>query len=611
MTGRLLSAWFWLHLVSTLAIAAQPSTPATLLGRYSPTAATLLIVFIITLPAAWYGSLRLIRLSDRLHLPPTIHAGLVLGAAIGIASLWGFPGASATSYLVVRLYFTGIALTAAIWSLDNLFPTSYDERRSLAWLLPLIVVGAALGLLWLTRTFPGVRWIDEAYMAGLSKNFMLTGQLKPLIYEYVDTESYAIMYMGLGVWYRVFGFGFAVSRLFIYAVGLGAMGVTWFTIYRVYNAQTAWLSVLLGVFALVPLNLLRQDVSVALYLGIALLVWVIAEKRQRHWLHVIVGFFVAFATDGHPNAYRFSFAFGAAYLLEYALILREQRRFVWYPPLLYLVVGGVLGVAAYVGLYVTLTDDFLKLASDPLLESLSPPRVVLDQMVMSIRSAPILFGTAMIGLVVGVRSSSRFTRLLLVVQVVNVLIIALFYGYYRTYYVAQSIGLFVLMTAVLMDGLQRDLSRRAVVGLALLMLTAHLGLLFNQRRQPELANGFNAAITAAQQARAAIPTAGVVVGSDPMYFALHDYGAFVEYATAGWVRNKFGTAEAELWEQVNPDAVLIVYNNPESAPQSLLAYLDNAAYPAVACWESSQIGRIDLYIRDGAIPSDLTCTLID
>lgn len=593
--------WAWLHGAAWVAVVLQPSTPADIMGRYSSTAFALLVALTVTWPLVGWGAPRLIARASRLTVPRPIRATVLLLVMAFVFALWMLPGASATSYAVLRLYLTAIAAAVALWTVRHAESPIPTTR---AVLFALAALGLA-ALFALALRFPGVRWIDEAYMASLSYNVAQTGQLKPLVYEYVDTESYALMYVGLGGWFRAFGFGLWTARAFVYVVGLLTLAITWDTARRIWNPTAATLAALLGAVALLPLNLLRQDVSVALYLAIALWLYHHAQTTQRSAWHIAVGFFVAFATDGHPNAYRFSFAFGAAYLLTWALQIYEARAWRWYPPVFYLAVGGVLGVLAYVGLYVWLTDDFLKLAASPFLDATKPPHLVLlDQFIEPLRSTPHLFGAAIAGLWLGWHGRDRkpMLRLLTVVWVVNMAIIAVLYGYYRTYYVAQSVGLFVLMSAALFAQLRTDAARLTV---AALIAVASIGFTVNRWQQPELRHGFNDAIHIAHVAAEDIAPDAVVIAPDPMYFPLYDRAEFVDYATAGWVRNKFGTPDATLWAQIAPDAILWMPANPEPPPTSLWDYITENDYISVRCWQSPHVGRVDLFVQADRPTTDL------
>lgn len=591
----MIRSWFWLHLVGWLAVLLQPSIPAQYFGRYSRTALVMLVALTVTLPlvggvSAWVGRrLAAWRLS--------VGAALAVFGAVAAALfvLWALPGATAPSYVVLRLYISAVMLTLGVWSLEAL-PT---VRLRWGAVVATMVLLACAGLWLLALGFPGVRWIDEAYMVSVSHNFAQTGKLQPLIYDRVDTESYSLFYMGLGMWLRVWGTGLWTARAFVFGVGLLMLAISGWTAARLYGRFAAWGAVLLAAVSLLPLNLLRQDVSVSLYLSVALALYVLATQGERHWLHVGVGFFVAFATDGHPNAYRFSFAFGAAYALEWALLLWQERR--WYPPIFLLALGGIIGLSVYITLYATLTEDFLKLAASPILGATEPfYRVIFTQMVENVRNVPLLFGAALVGLIIGLRAPTPITRLLAVVLAVNVVLMAALNGYYRTYYIAQNISSYVLLAAGLLYALRpnvRDIDG-VQAGVIALLLMAGAGFTFSRWNQPELRHGFNDALHIAAEVDTLLPDSARVVGSDPMYFRLLDKAEFVEYATAGWVRNKFDIPEPDLWTQVNADAVILLYNNPERPPQSLLDYVQAADYQRVACWQSARVGQVDLFTRE-------------
>lgn len=586
------------------ALALQPSTPPVLFGRYSPTAAAVLAALLVTAPLVGWLAPRAGAVLAGLGLGDAVSWTVAVVAGGVVTVLWALPVASAPAYSVLRVYITGVTLTLGLWGLERLQPA-----EGLHWwvmlapyFVPALVLTTTAALFGLTWGFPGVRFVDEAYMASLAWNFGNTGRIAPLIYDPVDTESYALMYMGLGLWYRVVGFGLWAGRAFVYLVGLGALAATWAVARRAYGTYAAWVGVLLGAFALVPLNLLRQDVSVAVYLALALLAYGVAVERARPPLHLVVGFLVAFATDGHPNAYRFSLAFGAAYLLEWALLWRAGGRVVYWP-LLYLVVGGVLGVASYVGLYAWLGDDFLTLAASPVLTpTAAPPLVFLEQLTVAVAQTPLLFGAAALGLVVGLRAGQPLTRLVAVVLLVNMGVLAALYGYYRAYYVAQSVGLYVVLAAALFGALPRTAGARVRVGLVVFVLGANVGLLLNRYGNDDLRAGFNPALAVGAALREQLPAGATVVGTDPMYFGLADHVTFVEYAAGGWAAAKFNVAEADVWADVAPGYVVMFYANPIPPPDALQAYMRGANMIPVACWESARLGRIDLFATPAAAP---------
>ena len=610
MIQRLIRGWGALGALAIVALLLQPSTPAILFERYSRNALTVIAALAVTLPlVVWLGQ-RLPAWLEQTPLTALLRGGIALAGLMAVLILWAAPVASAPSYWPLRIYLTGLAAPLIVWGLAP-FPLP-------RWSLPALTVSLALILLGLVTRFPGVQWIDEAYMASSAVNFTRIGAVKPLIYTAVDTESQSMMYMALGVWYRLVGFGLWSGRVLIFGVGLAMLTVTAVIARRHYSASAAWVAVMVALVGVFNLNVLRQDIEVALFLALALWVWGMAECTGRKPLHVLVGFFAAFAIDGHPNAYRFSLGFGAAYVLDAALAIWDARRArrAWQAeviPLMYLIVGGVAGVAAYIGLYTWIGKDLLAAAQDPFLPIDRPPTlIVLDQLRENLIAAPQLFGAAVLGAALGVWQRDRFARRITVILVVSAAVIALLYGYYRPYYVAQTLGLLAILAAGLFHWLMTDpkagvRAYRAQTALGIVVFVSVVGMVARQMQNGEFSERFNDMIAIAQAARAVIPPEAVIVGSDPMYFALNDAPEFSEYAVAGWAGGKFNIAESAVWEQIAPDAVLVAYDNPLAPPPSLLDYLQANAFGMVACWHSPQVGQVDLFMRAGSASAAPTC----
>lgn len=508
------------------------------------------------------------------------------------------PFASALPYQVIRLYLSVILVSVATW----LMPTFTLSRGATR--LAMGLGGAALlVLLGLSTRFPAVLWVDEAYMASLSWNFGHTTQLEPLVYRHVSTESYALIYMALGGWYRLVGFGFAQGRFFLYVLALLMLGFTFYTARRVYSHSAAWAVLILGAPALLMLNVYRQDISVGLYLSVAFLLYALAHHTQRRILHVLVGFFVAFATDGHPSAYRFSFAFGVAYALENLLQMIQQKRFFIDPALIYLAVGGVIGVATYIGIYATLAQDFLSLASrSPFLEVSTPwYRLIAEQLLVPLGSIPLVLGCAVLGAGVAVRLAHPLNRVLVVVWAVNMGFIAFFYGFYRSYYLAHSIGIYLLLAVALVYVMIEQLHVSPMMVLSGLAM-ASLGLTVHRVGFSDLAVGYHEAFALADAVREYVPPDQRLVGIDPMYFRMADYDDFVEVASAPWLANREGITRLEAWERIQPSAVVIVEGYPTPPDEALRVYVAQDGWERVACWEGERVGHVDLFMRSPIPP---------
>lgn len=600
MSARLFRSWGWLHLVSVGALLLHTSTPSQFFGRYSQNALIILVGSVVSLPFAfWVGQhwerwFAGVTLSDRLRW-------LGLGLCwLALVAIWAVPFASALPYQVIRFYISVVLVSLATWLMPSLTLTRGGTR-----LLILLGAIALLGLLGLSTRFPSVLWVDEAYMASLSLNFGHTGKLEPLVYQHVDTESYALVYMALGAWYRLVGFGFAQGRVFLYLMAWLMLWITFHTAQRVYSRSSAWAVLILGAPALLTLNVYRQDISVGLYLSVALLLYAIAHQTQRHSLHVLVGFFVAFATDGHPSAYRFSFAFGVAYALENLLQMIQQKRFFVDRSILYLALGGIMGVMAYIGLYATLTEDFLSLASrSPFLDVSTPwYRLIAEQLLVPLGAIPLVIGCAVLGAGVALRLTHPINRLFVVVWAVNMGFIAFFYGFYRSYYLAHSIGLYLLLAVAVLYYVIEHLHVSPTVILSCVAM-ASLGLTVHRVGFSDLAVGYGEAFALADAVREHVAPDQRVVAIDPMYFRMSDYADFVEVASAPWIANRENITRFEAWERIQPDAVLIVEGYPTPPDDELRAYVAQAGWARTACWEGERVGHVDLFVRTLTPPID-------
>lgn len=597
MKARLFQSWGWLHLVSVGALLLHTSIPAPYFGRYSQNALIILAMGLLSLPFAFVVGYRWGSVS-RPRLPNGWYWLGVGMCWLALAGIWGMPFASALPYQVIRLYLSVILVSVATW----LMPTFTLSRGATR--LAMGLGGAALlVLLGLSTRFPAVLWVDEAYMASLSWNFGHTAQLEPLVYRHVSTESYALIYMALGGWYRLVGFGFAQGRFFLYMLALLMLGFTFYTARRVYSHSAAWAVLILGAPALLMLNVYRQDISVGLYLSVAFLLYALAHHTQRRILHVLVGFFVAFATDGHPSAYRFSLAFGVAYTLENLLQMIQHKRFFIDPALIYLAIGGVMGVATYIGIYATLAQDFLSLASrSPFLEVSTPwYRLIAEQLFVPLGAIPLVLGCAVLGAGVAVRLAHPLNRVLVVVWAVNMGFIAFFYGFYRSYYLAHSIGIYLLLAVALVYVMIEQLHISPPIVLSGLAM-ASLGLTVHRVGFSDLAVGYHEAFALADAVREYVPPDQRLVGIDPMYFRMADYDDFVEVASAPWLANREGITRLEAWERIQPSAVVIVEGYPTPPDEALRAYVAQDGWERVACWEGERVGHVDLFMRSPIPP---------
>lgn len=610
MNWRLMiQSWYPIYMLCLGALILQPSTPALWLGRYSNTSFAILIAFLVMLLPVF----RIIRWlevrSDSLRVTPRVALPVALVCLLALALIWQAPIGPTTSYQMIQL--------ALVYGLGSVFVWLVVQLPGRAIRMPLIVAIVALGvlLLLLAADYPGMLWVDEGFMASLANGIRQTGTLHLTYYEPYEKELYSLTYVGLAYWYDLFGFSFGAGRIFIYVISLVAILIVFVTVRRRYSDATAWFVALLGMLAALNLNVYRQDVGVALLIATGLLFLSLAHLQMRAIYHLLIGLAFGFSLDGHPNAYRFSAGIGVAYLVELAAIRLNTRR--WqFTPLLLLIAGGLAGVGLYIGLWTLGSDHFLDAASRPNFQFnlLNAFAVISDYLLSALDLIPLLSLTTVIGLVAVWRHGTPFEHKIAIIFVVSTIVLAIVFGYVRTYYLIHSLPVFLLLSAYgffqLEQALRQSGHLHAVWMLILALLVASGGLLVSML-QSEVSNNYDAARTIARELRDYLTLDDRIVGADPLYFELSDYPHFADISVAPWRANFGDLDQAAVWQQIDPTAVVVFRSYPNPYPQSIFDHLESFDFALVQCWQSRAVGRVDLYRLDGAALADATCQQIN
>jgi hypothetical protein len=588
----LLRSWVWLHLASLVAVLLQPSTPATILGRYSRTSILAFAGLLVTFPAVIIATRWLVRNIERISLRRWQHIAVLIGCTLAIFGCWLINTGPTSSYLIMRLYLTFIVLTLAIWCLR------YVTFPAIASRWPLILgVGSCFILLVISARFPPLLWTDEGYMTSVALGFVRTGRPLVLMWQPAQLESFSLTYLGLGIWYQLLGVSLGMGRIFIFVLALISLGFVFAAARRLYSPAAAWFAVILGAFAFLFDNYLRTDIGVAVALSMAFYFFALSRQGNRNWPHLFVGLALGLSLDGHPIAYRFCIAFGMAYLIDYAFLIMERRRFVIYWPVILLIIGGLLGVGAYFGFYATITKTFLSFARSPYtgLSASAILDVLTAHFNAALRLAPLLLGAAIAGIAIALRRRDTADRLLVITIIVPALIIGLFYGFYRDYYLIHSIVPLALLAAGALRELEKHSSQMVTVGFVAILTIACLGWL-TQGLVGSTGQGYNQALTVAERIRAVVSRDVAFVGIDPFYFRMYDYPSFVERQAGSWIAKLGNVDERTAWEQIRPTVIAIVRGFPAPPPPALLDYIEDHQLKRVSCWTTEQLGQIDLYV---------------
>ncbi|MEM6283436.1 MAG: hypothetical protein AAF787_14685, partial [Chloroflexota bacterium] len=194
------------------------------------------------------------------------------------------------------------------------------------------------------------------------------------------------------------------------------------------------------------------------------------------------------------------------------------------------------------------------------------------------------------GTVIAIRRRSRMDRLLAVLAVTGVLTFVGLYGIYRSYYLAHTLPLLLLLAAGALHNLD---NRRGVA--VVLLAAASVGVLARGVANVP-AQDYRPVLPMATAMREHLPAGTRVVGLDPLYVRLTDTH-FFEQQAYNLLAVQQGIPPGAVWEVVNPEAVVLIERYPLEVPPGLLAYMDAESFNRVDCWTHEITGEVGLYLR--------------
>jgi len=589
-----------------VSIVLQKSSPAVILGRYSNTSFAILIFFLITLPVMWGVSRWLVRNLGMIVLPQTVFRLLFAVCVVSLFGAWAFHLGPTRSYAIARLYGSLVIFSVGIWSLRHVNLPAWGKAVP-----SLIGIASAAFLFVLTMDYPGVKWTDEGYTASAAWSYAQTGEPVVTIFRPATVEATSMILPALGAWFDLFGVSVAAARTFTLSLALVALAITFVTARHIFGNAEAWAAAIVGMFGFVSINYLFRDIETAVFLAAAYAMVVAAERSGKAWLHLLTGLAVGFSVDGHPVAYRFGAAFGVAYVLEWARLMYRQRRWVIYPPLLYLFIGGVISVGLYVGFYRTTNASFVEQSSGSPFFLQSPAsawQILRDQFDSALIDVPLILGLGIFGMAAVGKQNNKLDRLLLMSVTGAALILAVLYERHRQYYLMHSL---VPLTLVGAAGLHRvreqfpNPKQAAVMtGIVVMVTAAAAGALYDGYTHRH-SQSYDPALHVARAVRDVVPRNATLVGIDPFFFELSDYEHFIDITTPnqGEEFEPDTLATGEAWEDIAPDAVAVVYEYPlQDSVNGLVAYVRSQPdMRRVRCWSVEGLGRVDLFMR--SVPS--------
>lgn len=252
------------------------------------------------------------------------HAGLAMSATAGLTYMTFFADEKLSihsKWFIVLAGLIGILLIAlkinAIAVYPNIIPT--DESWLLGW---------------------PVAWVRGLYPDDL------------LFYK--GGEDVFHYFIPMGIWMQFVGTGFIQARIYQLLMTLVLMAITFPLVKRLYDNQTAWLSVLM-LFAgsvIVLATTIRHDIGLAVLLVASFLVYQMAVEREQTRLHFVAGLIAGFGLFTHYHA----IAFGPALMIAlYApTTIRDFSKRGWRPStdLILYALGGIVGAGIVFGVQI-------------------------------------------------------------------------------------------------------------------------------------------------------------------------------------------------------------------------------------------------------------------
>ncbi|MCB9457288.1 MAG: hypothetical protein H6671_14985 [Anaerolineaceae bacterium] len=307
----------------------QVSTPATILGRYSPPYALVLVLWVIS-TCMWILALPF---QERLQtilqaLPRWVVIALVIAAVLAIT---GISASTVDKRAVAFLSSSASCLLAVIVMSrpDGIFPWKHWQRDLtllfIALLIPLAITITVI------RDFSP----DEAVWIDRAKTLYLEGNAyaRHIFYEPTKIELARGWVIGLYTWLLpITGIDIIVGRMInlaMYLLGLTGIGlVTW----KLYDRATAFVSV---AFAALGSRFFysfdyREDHFISVGQTAAFFAAIAARQTEkpllRYFWHGLCGLFITGSMQIHAATIGFIFGLSLFYLAEFILNTYRQRR---------------------------------------------------------------------------------------------------------------------------------------------------------------------------------------------------------------------------------------------------------------------------------------------
>ena len=236
---------------------------------------------------------------------------------------------------------------------DDAWAGGQPRRQTAA----LAVVGAAGVGLRVWFMLAGVA-DDEGSFVSTGINLLHGGGVAPELWymppdaPHMPAWGYAVALYG--AWMRVFGIGLLQARALGLTAGLLALPLMYLAVRRWYGSRAALVTAALAAVSFLgtQASLGRMNGLPTLFVAGALLGHVWASQQEQLWPHALTGALAVLTLEAHLLNLSVVAAFGAYYLVEYALGIRQGERWLRSAPLWAYLAGALPALAIYVAAHV-------------------------------------------------------------------------------------------------------------------------------------------------------------------------------------------------------------------------------------------------------------------
>jgi len=506
------------------------------------------------------------------------HAGLALSATIGLGYLTFFADESLDVQSrwvvgiagVIALVLIGLRINA-IAVYPNHIPT--DESWLLGW--------------------------PVAWVRGLYPNDLLFFNGGEDVFHY---------FIPMGIWMQIVGTGFVEARVYQLLMTLVLMAITYPLVRRLYDKQTAWLTVLMlfSGSVIVLASTIRHDIGLGILLTTSFLVHRIAVEKDSIRLHFVAGLLVGFGLFTHYH----SIAFGPALMIalyapDYVSRYRKQG---WRPQreLILYAIGGLLG-AGIVFLVQILPQldavlgarQFRSEGGLGLVTSYFEYFAVLAEL-SQFEFLLILAGMA--GLLI--RRTKTDIQILLILLLGHLGLAILAAQITLEYYVIPLAPFYAIATVTLFTQTFKQIPAKIIGWVTVCFVVVNLGFVMGTPIQYALRGDTIADAPMPQGARWIIdnvPEGARVVGDLYYFLWLTDYEFYAStsdrYIASAY--REIYNAPRDLWDDANPDYVVLDPNIPTYDMQRVLdtGFLDDNPNYEIVATIPGQRAEITIYGR--------------